>query len=72
MLKYCKAGISTSRALMLENNGSSYASKAQSEITSSSAERTSASAQEITASAQALSGNGEELNRLVASFRTTS
>ena len=46
-------------------------SSASTEQVSASTEQTSASAQEIAASAQALSGNADELNRLVAQFKTT-
>jgi methyl-accepting chemotaxis protein len=46
-------------------------SSASTEQVSASTEQTTASVQEIVASAQALSGNADELNRLVAQFKTT-
>jgi methyl-accepting chemotaxis protein len=45
-------------------------SSASTEQVSASTEQTTASAEEIAASAQALSGNADELNRLVAQFKT--
>jgi methyl-accepting chemotaxis protein len=46
-------------------------SSASTEQVSASTQETTASAQEIAASAQALAGNADELNRLVAQFKTT-